>query len=450
MRFISRLIRAAFGLLFIAAAFYFFLIPEATVILRLTTDKGLRENRIPDTAFAIHHSLSPRYASYANTRVASGAAARLDYRDIAATEWPLFGSCFYLWATESLQDAWEADNSLSTTAPSTYAENAINAATTLVIDPGHAAWVKKHWGETDYLRRGNCFYRTLVISALTSHHNLTGSTRHLKLLRTQVVSLANEIDRSPHGLIDDYPNQCYPTDVNAAVAAILRADPLLGTDHSTFAERALRGFIDERASPLGLPPFFADSKTGKPIGGARGSSTAYFTIFAPIIWPERGDAWYNLFEQGFWQSNFFSSGFREYPHGVGSDFFFDIDAGPVISGYSPAASAFGLAAARNNNRYDHAFPLAAELLASSWPLPNGPLLTPLIASAIGARTHAPYLGECAVLFQLTRTSPASTTGGVGTGRIPVVVVVLLTIYFLLAIAMLAKGVKLLRKPPADH
>jgi len=105
-----------------------------------------------------------------------GEAAKLDKRLVAATEWPLFGSVFYLWSVESLQAAWERDRSLAITAPAEYARSAIQAAAALVIDPHHAAWVKKHWGD-DYLHRENVFYRMLVIAALTSEAQLLGETR---------------------------------------------------------------------------------------------------------------------------------------------------------------------------------------------------------------------------------------------------------------------------------
>lgn len=39
------------------------------------------------------------------------------------------------------------------------------------------------------------------------------------------------------------------------------------------------------------------------------------------------------------------------------------------------------------------------MIAASWPLPNGTLLFPRIFSN---RDHAPYLGEMAILFQLSR------------------------------------------------
>ena len=122
-----------------------------------------------------------------------------------------------------------------------------------MIDPRHASWVKDHWGE-QYLHRENVFYRMLVISALTAHARLRCSRVHVDLLRDQVKSLAEELDASPHGLLDDYPGQCYPADVLAAVAAIRRADSVLGTDHADFVRRSIRGFqgrcLDERGLVL--------------------------------------------------------------------------------------------------------------------------------------------------------------------------------------------------------
>ena len=80
-------------------------------------------------------------------------------------------------------------------------------------------------------------------------------------------------------------------------------------------------------------------------------------------------------------------------------FFYDVDAGPIIAGFSPAANAFGLAAATKNGRLDHAYTLGSQIVAALWPLPNGSLLGPQILSS---RTHAPYLGEACMLFFMTQ------------------------------------------------
>ena len=402
-----------FIILFLAA--YLFLIPGAIVIHDLG-DPGLRTGETPRFAFRRHHALSRRYEPWARERVASGSATTLSTYNISGTEWPMFGSVFYLWATEALQEAWEEDPTLAPASPKEYARGAIEAAAALVADPDHATWVKQHWGE-DYLERENLFYRTLLISGLTSYQKLVGDEMYEALLRDQVESLAAELDASPHGLLDDYPGQCYPTDVLAAIAAIRRADSVLGTDHTGFAERAVRGFEGDRIdSETGLPDWLASPETGQGVGGARGVGIAFMLVWAPELWPETAQQWYESYEAHFWQDKGLVAGFRERPQGhAWGEWFIDVDAGPVMAGYGTAASAFGIAAARANGRFDHAYPLGAEAIVASWPLPNGTLLAPRVLSDL---SDAPYVGESALLFSLTRRPVVEADAG---GRIPPIV-----------------------------
>jgi hypothetical protein len=76
----------------------------------------------------------------------------------------------------------------------------------------------------------------------------------------------------------------------------------------------------------------------------------------------------------------------------------DVDAGPVIAGHGVAANAFGIGAARKNGRFDRAYPLAAELLATIVELPNGALAVPRLLSNL---SDAPLVGEAAILWQLS-------------------------------------------------
>jgi hypothetical protein len=303
------------------AALYFALWPGLTVTWGLWFDGGARGPGTPRLAFHLHEKLSPEYARYARERVESGAAAEVDYRDISATEWPLFGSMFYLLATESLQEAWERDRFAAKRAPKEYARDAIEGALALVLDANHAAWVQRHWGEKDYLTKENVFYRMLVMFAIGSHHRLTGSDEH------------------------------------------------------------------------------------------------------------------------FWKRNWLAAGFREFPRGdeARASFYFDVDAGPVAWGFGTAATAFGMGAARTNGRFDHAFPLYAELLATSWPLPSGTLLLPRTASN---REHAPFLGETAILFQLSR-EPIDGAAITPAGPIPGAVYLILGLYLVVGIVFLRFGLWLI-------
>ena len=293
---------------------YLFAIPFFT-LLQAINDPGLSGDRVPRVAFRWHRSLSERYELWARDRVASGQATRLSTYDISGTEWPIFSSVFYPWTTEALQQAWEEDPSLAPAMPSQYARGAIEAAAALVADPNHAAWVKDHWGD-DYLHQENLFYRMLLVSGLTSYQRLLSDDRYQTQLRDQVENLAKEIDDSPFGLLDDYPGECYPIDILPAIAAIQRADKVLGTDHSAFARRALRAFEGGRLDPqTELPAYIADSKTGQGFGSARGVGMSFMLIWAPELWPETAKQWFPRYEKHFWQEGSLSVGFREFPGG---------------------------------------------------------------------------------------------------------------------------------------
>lgn len=242
----------------------------------------------------------------------------------------------------------------------------------------------------------------LLISGLTSYQHLTGSNAYQEMLAQQVNSLADEMDASPYGLLEDYPGECYPIDILPAVAVIQRADGVLGTDHSAFVDRALRAFEDTRLdSATGLPAYRCDALTGEGLGSARGVGISYMLIWAPELWPETARQWYELYDEQFWQQNWFAAGFREFPadYPYTVPWMGDVDSGPIPFGYGTAASAFGIGAARANDRFDQAYPLSAEALLLTWPLPDGTLLLPRLLSNL---TDAPYTGEAALLFTLTR------------------------------------------------
>jgi hypothetical protein len=399
----------------IALSAYGLLIPAVMLVYSLW-DPCLYSGNQPRCAFRYHRALSPRYEKWARRRVESGAATKLATKDITGTEWPIFGSVFYLWATEALYEAHYINPTLASSSPQSYARGAITAAVELIVDPNHATWVREHWGD-DYLTKENLFYRMLLISGLTSYQKLLGDNKYEDLLRSQVESLANELDASPYGLLDDYPGQCYPVDVLPAIAAIRRADKVLGTDHSEFAARAIRGFQGARLDEdTGLPAYIVDSKTGQAKDSARGVGMSFMLIWAAELWPETARDWYAKYEEHFWQQGQWFAGFREFPKGidVGRFAFGEADAGPVIGGYGAAACAFGIGAARVMGRPDHTYPLAAQAIVASWPLPNGTLLGPRILSHF---SDAPYLGEAALLFALTRR-PVEISKIIDRGKLP--------------------------------
>ena len=401
-------------------AVWFFIYPPVRAFLNID-DPALRQPGIPKVAWRLYRKLTPRYAAWANQRVAQGQAGTLSTQNISGTEWPLFGSVFYLWSLENLQSAWEAGDHRGGAEPRVFAKNAIIAASELVIDPGHASWVKKHWGQ-GFLQRENVFYRMLVIAALTSRAKLLHDNAHLDLLRDQVESLSGELDASPSGLLEDYPGECYPGDVMTAVACIQRADAVLGTDHSKFVARALRAFIGDKTTRLELPPYMAHAVSGKPVSEARGCANSYICLAAPELWPAQARQWFQLYDRFFWQQRITAVGYREYPRGLPkTDWTMDVDAGPVIAGHGVSASAFGMGAARRNGQFDRAYPLACEMLATVWELPNDVLGIPRLLSNL---SEAPLLGEAGILWLLTIQPEKGFTVKVG-GTVPTYVYVVL-------------------------
>jgi hypothetical protein len=424
-------------------AAYFFLIPSVMVI-RDVSDPALKTGGIPRAAWRVHHALTGRYESWARRRVASGVAATLDLYDVPSTEWPIFGSVFYLMATESLQEAWEKDNSLSELAPKVYAAGTIEAAKDVVMDLNHHSWVKEHWGE-NYLHEQNVFFRSLLIGGLKSYQSLTGNREHEEFLKDQCLTLADDLDQSKYGILDDYPGECYPIDIFAAIAIIKDAGEMLELDQSAFITRSVRAFEGDMLDRLGLLPYGIDSLTGRhneiyesPYtesgfeGPSRGVGNSYFLIFAPSLWPERSEDWYKKYEDNFWQDLWWATGFREFSEGFpNKEWGFDVDAGPIIAGFSPAANAFGYAAAVANGRFDHSYTLGVQTLAACWPMPDGTLLGTKVLSD---PEHAPYLGEVNLLWLLTRR-PAAGVDVVTGGRMPFFVAMMTLLYASLGVAI---------------
>lgn len=435
-----RLILTGNALIRIAGVLLLLMVP-ALVVLWDISDPGTRLPQIPRVAWTVHRALTPKIRKWAEGRLGSDRASRLSTADISGTEWPLFGNVFYLLATESLQKAWEANRSLTDTSPKQYAAEAIEATARLVLDPGQAGWVKQHWGDK-YLSNEDLFYRMLLISAATSHVQLTGKNRYLPLLREQVESLSAELDRSPHGLLDDYPGQCYPGDVVMAIAMIRRADKVLGTDHRAFVDRALRGFQGRNLDPQGLVPYAADSRTGDPLGASRGCDNSYVSLFAPGLWPEQARDWYALYAQHYWQHSWTALGFREFPHSMPDhEWYMDVDSGPVVAGFGFSACAFGVGAARANGQFEHAFPLTTEMLAMSLPMPDGTLIVPRLLSN-GA--DAPFLGESAILFNLTRLPENGSTVQSG-GSIPTLTMLVLILEAAIGLTVIALSAWTIRR-----
>jgi hypothetical protein len=387
------LIRASIVLIL---ATVLFLVPGICLV-RDINDDALKGPGIPVRALRMQKSLTPRIEEWAKERVKLKSAASVSLHDVPTTEWPMFSAVFYLLGTESIQDAWLRGELRDEKSPLERSRVAIEASRDLLLDASHHTWVKTHWGE-NYMHTENVFFRSLIIAGLASRESMIHDGKDLPLLKDQVETLIADLDASPLGLLNDYPGECYPIDVIAALGFLQKADGVLGTDHHEFFARELRAFQGPLADSVGLPRFRVGLPEGIPYQPSRGIGTSWSLVFAPTLWPETGREWYSKYETSFWQDRHWAKGFREYAKGTEKEWTFEIDAGPVLDGFGTAASGFGVAAARRNGRFDHAYILSTELSAASWTMPGEVMQ---FARALSHAADAPFLGEAAILHFLT-------------------------------------------------
>lgn len=425
------------NVILLAAAVWFLLAP-AVLTLRRCADPALRHpGRAPAFAWPCHRALTAELPRWADARVASGVAGHLNRAFVPDTEWPIFTCVFYLTATEALQREWVRDHPADAPdAPAVYSRNAIRAAAALVADPVHHTWVREHWG-ANYLHTEDVFFRSLLIATFTHYEALTRDHRYHDQLVDQARTLADDLDQSEYGVLEDYPAECYPIDVLAAIGWIRDSDRITGLDHAPFAARARRAF-EGRLADHGLPAFRINRRTLQLEDLTRGTGNSWSMVFAPALWPEQAQVWMARYERLFWQERFGARGFREYANTVTArDWGFDIDAGPIFGGFSPAANAFAIGGMRAAGRYDLAWPIAAQTITAGWPLLHGRFGT---AQLLSSQAHAPLLGEAALLALFTMEPAPGVTIRAGHGLPPPIVFCGLCLY-LLAFALMVRGLR---------
>lgn len=426
------LIRAFVSLVVLFVAVAFFLYP-AFLTLRVASDSRLRRTGRVSFMHPWFRSLTHRYDDWAEGYLQSHRARRIDTANVSATEWPMFGSVFFLLTCQELAERkGEGQATVPADGP---VRRAVEKAARIVASPVTATWVREKWGE-NYLHEENVFYRMLLIMGLSAYEDLTGDRRYHARIRSQEKELSEELMAARLHILDDYPGECYPNDVLWAVAAIRRAGSLTGRSHSRLVRATMEVFNGPLRTPIGLPAYQVDRPSGRILQKPRGCGNSGILIFAPELDPAISSEWYRAYVDAFWVNNRWVAGFRETPRGSGRSVT-DVDSGPVIGGLGSVASAFGIGAARAHGRYDHAAPLTMEAFACSWPTPFG-LLIPGVMGKMGADSWC--LGEVALLFCMSRPTAVEKTVAYR-GPVPLVVWLLAAGYSAIAIALIGLEIR---------
>jgi len=395
IKFLIPFIKSLIALIFI---FSFFIYP-AFITFRVATSREFIEPKTSNYLLQWFSSVSTRFEKWSGTYLKDQHALLVSEANVAATEWPMFGSVFYLLTAEEIKDQLNHRDDLFARKTMQKLLKGSEKAAQVVADPSTAHWVENKWGK-DYLYQENIFYRMLLIMGLSSYETITNKKTYRNLLTEQTNLLANELMLAPNYLLDDYPGECWPNDVLWAVAAIRRSDKMIGTDHSLLANKLMRTLNGKARTRYGLPAFKINSRTMEFTELSRGCGNSGILIFAPELDLSIAKKWYKDYEKNFYQKNTLLVGFREFPLDSPHSFS-DVDSGPIISEYGTVATFFGIAAARKMGRFDQAIPMTQELLALSWPTPFGYLI-PSLMSWLGTRSWV--LGETAMLFSITRSS----------------------------------------------
>ena len=266
------------------------LIYPAITICAVVMDSHLRktgESRLVPMWFK---SAAPRYLSWANTTWTTNYAQSIHDDDIPATEWPMFGSVFFLVTAEDLQKRGEIDATRGTI------REAVEKAAQIVASPATATWVKTKWG-TGYLEKENVFYRMLLILGLSSYEGITGSTQYRALMSRQRATLAEELGKANCTCGTTIPASVIRPICLWAVAAIQRAARLDGGRDDELAKSLIAAFDGPLKAPEGLPAFQADSRSGRILQGARGCGNSGLLLFAAELDPAFASRWYDAYEK---------------------------------------------------------------------------------------------------------------------------------------------------------
>lgn len=423
--------RVAVTVAVVTAAALFCFYPAVTVGV-LLADGKLRQEGQSRLVPVWFKGMAGRYAHWAERYLESGFAREASVMDVAATEWPMFGSVFFLVTADELQRQGLVD------ARTGSVRRAVEKAREVVVSPDTATWVREKWGDA-YLTRENVFYRMLLIMGTAAYESITGDTRCRELMSAQRRGLAAELERAPFFVLDDYPGECWPNDVLWAVAAIQRAAALEGTNHHALV-RSLVASLDGPLNVAGFPAFMADKNTGTMVARPRGCGNSGLMSFAAELDPAVAAKWFAAYEKDFWKENVLLAGFTETPRGSGI-VLSDVDSGAVLMEFGSVASVFGIGAAKAVGRFDRAAVLTLEAAACAWSTPFG-FLAPQVAGEL--LVGGGCLAEAALLFSMTRPNGCSQAVPF-TGGGPLIVWVMLLAYVATGAALVYGEVRAWRR-----
>lgn len=185
-------------------------------------------------------------------------------------------------------------------------------------------------------------WRNQVLAALVALEPLDTALARVFDRESKLIVEAFAASSTP--FLESYPGQAWPADAVVALHSLRLHERLRGADHGAVIARWVQQARARRDERDMIPHAWHPDGMIEPQG--RGSSLALMNVFLPDIdsalATEQFSAWkgYGITE------TFGVPAVREHP--VGIDAPGDVDSGPLILGYGPAATIVGVAACKRN------------------------------------------------------------------------------------------------------
>lgn len=223
---------------------------------------------------------------------------------------------------------------------------AIRRASDVLLDPQTRAFGTSAWNSDalDALgeQTGRDAWLGYVGLALGLHRLIDPAFSHTDIHDRIVRSLKARIERSPTGLIATYPNETYPVDNAACIAAIAVWGRSTGINESSFVRSWVQAFEHNFVEPRSG---FVRQATDTPnVGTPRASGTALTAYFLGFADDGPARKLFSALKNHGDRDLLGFSTIREYPKGFEGTG--DIDSGPVILGASVSATGFAIASAK--------------------------------------------------------------------------------------------------------
>lgn len=193
---------------------------------------------------------------------------------------------------------------------------------------------------------GHIAYLGYVSVAYALHRRLVPDSRFAA--REQAISEALEkrVLRSPLAFVETYPNELYPVDNAAVIAALALHARATNTPPSPAIaklEDALRAQIDPQSHLL----FQAINRDGSPRDNPRASGTALATYFLSYADADFSRTLFRALEKSQFRTVLGFGAMMEHPITTKNGKA-DVDSGPVVLGFGVSATGFALGASRAN------------------------------------------------------------------------------------------------------